>query len=149
MITGILLLQVALSTALFLVLWRFLTPIINQFTALVDERDSRTGDVGMEDSQFRAEIRRLTAELQQKQQDQRARGAREREGIIEVMRREAEAAHDSAAQRATLELDEFRAELAKLKEGMRRDVEQESNNLSQLILERVGKGSGMNPNPVH
>lgn len=149
MITGINLLQIALSAALFLALWRFLTPFFEQFLQLIDEREERSTFTLEEHMEGRSERKRLNRELEMKRQNQRAHGVKIREDIIEKMKSEGQTAQDAATAKAERELYEFRSELKKLEDRLGRDVEQESTALSQLILERVGKGSGMNPSTIH
>jgi F0F1-type ATP synthase membrane subunit b/b' len=149
MLTGIVVLQIVLSITLFLVLWHFLTPITLQFVAVLDEREKKSKVTEEEHFETRGELRKLTSELSLKRQEQRARGVKIRESIIDAMKSDAQSAQTAANERAESDLQEFKGELVKLKEKLNRDVEEEAKALSNLILEKVSVGSGMNPNAIH
>lgn len=149
MLTDIVVFQIAFSAALFLVLWRFLSPIIQQFAAVIDERAEKTTICEDEYFETKSERRELIEQLQQKRAEQRARGVKVREELIEHMKREAQAAHLSATQRAESELNEFKGELEKLRDKLDREVEEEARSLSNLILQKVSVGSGINPDAIH
>jgi F0F1-type ATP synthase membrane subunit b/b' len=149
MLTDIVVFQIAFSAALFLVLWRFLSPIIQQFSAVIDERTERTTICEDEYFEMKSERRELIEELQTKRAEQRARGVKVREEIIEHMKKEAQAAHATATERAEADLAEFRRELEKLRDKLNREIDEEARVLSNVILQKVSVGSGINPDAIH
>lgn len=143
------LLQVVLSAALFLVLWGFLSPIVQEFVnviaARMDKTDRSEGEIFGE----RLEIKELEKELIDHRQEQSARGVKAREAIIELAKSKILTATKEAREEATTELNQFRDELSELKSKLEREIESESLELSKVIIEKVSAGSGLNPQTVH
>jgi len=147
--TGNSLLQVVLSAALFLALWKFLSPIISEFVEIVIARKDRTERSEDEVFHERAELKELTRELEAKRQEQRARGVKIREEIVETAKAKTVAAADEARRDAVSELNQFRDELNSLRSKLEREIETESEALSNVIIEKVSAGSGLNAQTVH
>ncbi len=147
--TGNSLLQVVLSAALFLALWKFLSPIISEFVEIVIARKDRTERSEDEVFHERAELKELTRELEAKRQEQRARGVKIREEIVDTAKAKTVAAADEARRDAVSELNQFRDELNSLRSKLEREIETESEALSNVIIEKVSAGSGLNAQTVH
>jgi len=142
-------LQVFLSAALFLVLWGFLSPIVRDFLEVVAARMDKTDRSESDIFGERIELKELERELIEHRQQQTARGVKAREAIIEVAKAKILTATKEARDEATVELSQFRDELAELKSKLEREIESESLELSKVIIEKVSAGSGLNPQTVH
>jgi F0F1-type ATP synthase membrane subunit b/b' len=147
--TGITVLQVFLSAALFLVLWSFLTPIVKDFVEIVAARIDRTERTEGEVFSERSELKELGKELHERRQEQRARGVKAREEIVELAKAKILAATDDARAEALEEVNQFKSELGQLRANLERDIDSESLELSKVIIEKVSAGSGLNPQTIH
>jgi len=147
--TGIQILQVILSAALLIALWRFLNPIIADFVDVIAKRQERTDRTETEVFGERLELRELSAELAEKRQGQRARGVKSREEIVEVAKDKMLSATQDARQEAVAEINLFRQELVDLRNKVTRDIDSEAEALSKIIIEKVSAGSGLDSQTIH
>ena len=143
------LLQVFLSTALFLVLWGFLSPIVRDFVAVIAARMDKTNRSEGEIFSERLELKDLEKELVEHRLEQSARAVKAREEIVELAKSKIHVETKSAREEAVVELSQFKDELTDLRSKLEREIDSESLNLSKVIIEKVSAGSGLNPQTVH
>lgn len=143
--TQIAILQSVFSVGLFLALWKYLTPFVNEFSHLVIERKDKAERTLEEDLGDRTELKHLRKEIAEKQQAQRARGVEAREEIINRVKADAQVAVNNAAEATERDLSQFRDDLSQLRTKLQREIEAEADELSKIVITRVSKGSGMPP----
>lgn len=137
--------QIALSSALFIFLWIvFGKGMIAPFVALLDEREARTA--GAEDAghRKREEAAQVVVRVETALREARSRGILRRDDLVNASKGEAQRMLDAALERAQGELESARGQIREEKARAKAELAKEAAELSQLVVQRVMRsGDGM------
>lgn len=130
--------QIALSAALFIGVWFIIgNRVFQAFFSLLEEREARTTGDKQWAEQKREESRTILQQIDASLRETRINSIGLRDAQVNKAKAEATDILGQAAQKAQKELESARTQLKQQQLQIQRELEQEAEKLSNLVIERV------------
>lgn len=126
------------SAALFILLWVILGKLLfKPYLEVLLEREARTTGAEKRAQERRDERLQLEAQIEQELTKARIEGLTIRDSLIAEARGQAQKILDEAGNKAQAKIDAGRKEISDLRLRAEREIGQEADKLSALVLERI------------
>ena len=143
--------HMAISAAIFLLLWRFVGQgMAKPFFQLIEDREARTIGDEQKARETKALSERITSDIELELHDSRIEGVKHREEQLSLAKEEAGKVLLKAEKEVEVKLEAGRAEIESLSDKARVELNSQVDDLADILYAQVvGKGSSAKEPTVH